>query len=231
MYSQAFMFPVRDNLITKEKAYVTYTLVLLNVIIYLWDRGGLPFGSGWVFADLAMRPNDVVQGLRTGNYGSLPTLFTCMFLHGSFTHLLGNMIYLLVFGTNVEHALGAVRFAVCYLIWGFLASAAHIFVDPHSPIPTLGASGAIGGILGCYLLLFPANRVTIWVFFYETVLPAWILLGLWFLWQVFLPQEGVANWAHAGGFVAGMLTVLILGGRQKVLRETPLEEDPDYDPA
>jgi membrane associated rhomboid family serine protease len=77
------------------------------------------------------------------------------------------------------------------------------------------------------LLLFPANRVTMWIFFWETVLPAWILLGLWFLWQVIFPQEGVANWAHAGGFVAGMMTVLVLGGRQKVLKGTTLQIDPD----
>lgn len=223
------MFPVRDNLTSKEIPYVTYTLVALNVGIYFWDRNGFPFGPGVVFSDLAMRPNDVVQAIKGGHFQPLITLFTCMFLHGSFTHILGNMIFLLVFGTNVEHALGGLRFAVLYLIWGFFASAAHIFVDPQSAIPTLGASGAIGGILGCYLLLFPANRVTMWIFFYETVLPAWILLGLWFLWQVFLPQEGVANWAHAGGFVAGMLSVLLLGGRQKVLRNASLEEDPDYE--
>lgn len=223
------MFPVRDNLKSDEKPYVTYTLVALNVAIYLWDRNGFPFGPGAVFSDLAMRPNDVVQAIKGGNYHPLITLFTCMFLHGSFTHILGNMIFLLVFGTNVEHALGGLRFAVLYLLWGLFASAAHIFVDPQSAIPTLGASGAIGGILGCYLLLFPANRVTIWIIFYETVLPAWLLLGLWFLWQVFLPQEGVANWAHAGGFVAGMLSVLLLGGRQKVLKESSLEEDPEYE--
>ena len=102
-----------------------------------------------------------------------------------------------------------------------VAAAAHVFVNPSSPIPTLGASGAIGGVLGCYLLLFPGNRVRVMippVVFMTFAIPAWILLGLWFVWQVLFPQAGVANWAHAGGFLAGMVTVLVIGGRTKALQ-------------
>lgn len=221
------MFPLRDNLESKETPYVTFALIALNVFIYLWDRNWTLFGPSVVFPDLAMRPEAIVKALKGQEPGSLLTLFTCMFLHGSLLHIFGNMVFLLVFGTNVEHALGGIRFAVLYLLWGLAASAVHIFVDPASTIPTLGASGAIGGVLGCYFLLFPGNRVSVWIYFVEVALPAWVLLGIWFVWQVLFPQAGVANWAHVGGFVAGMLSVLLLGGRSKVLEGVPLKRVPD----
>ncbi|HRI43693.1 MAG TPA: rhomboid family intramembrane serine protease [Fimbriimonadaceae bacterium] len=220
------MFPLRDNLVSKETPFVTFTLIGLNVLIYLWDRGWAVLGPGYLFADLAMRPEAIVQALKSGQTGPLETLFTCMFLHGNLAHLLGNMIFLLVFGPNVEHALGGLRFAGLYLVWGVAASAAHIFVDPTSVTQTLGASGAIGGVLGAYLMLFPGSQITLWIYFYETVVAAWILLGLWFIWQILLPQEGVANWAHAGGFFAGMVTILLLGGRGRLLKNVTLERDP-----
>jgi membrane associated rhomboid family serine protease len=220
------MFPLRDNLVSKETPYVTFTLIALNVLLYLWDRGWSVMGPGYQFSDLAMRPESIVQALKTGQPGQLLPLFTCMFLHGSLAHLLGNMIFLLVFGPNVEHALGGLRFAALYLLWGIAASAAHIFVDPTSVVPTLGASGAIGGVLGAYLMLFPGSQITLWVYFYHTVVPAWILLGLWFIWQILFPQEGVANWAHAGGFFAGMVTILLLGGQRRLLKDVSLERDP-----
>lgn len=135
-------------------------------------------------------------------------------------HLIGNMLFLFAFGENVENAMGGFRFALYYLFWGVVAAAAHTFVSPDSVIPTLGASGAIGGVLGCYFLLFPGNKVSVMIpplIFMTFAIPAWILLGLWFLWQVLLPSAGVANWAHAGGFLAGMVTVLVIGGRTKLL--------------
>jgi len=226
------MIPIRDNLISRHTPYLTYTLVALNVAIFLWDRGGSFSGQGTTFADLAMRPDQVVDAVRhfSGDAAPLVTLFTSLFLHGNLTHLIGNMIFLIVFGTNVEHALGGIRFALYYLAWGVVAGVAQIFVDPGSNIPVIGASGAVGGILGCYLLLFPGNKITFFVFpffFFQFVISAWIMLGVWFLWQIFFPQENVANWAHAGGFLAGMLTVLVMGGREKVLKSVDLEHDPE----
>jgi membrane associated rhomboid family serine protease len=170
-----------------------------------------------------MRPNEVVAALsgRSTDHFPLVTIFTSIFLHGSVWHLVGNMLFLLVFGIGVETALGPARYALYYLFWGVVAAAAHIYVDPTSTVPTLGASGAIGGVLGCYFLLFPGNKIEIFVpvlAFISFMVSAWVVLGLWFLYQIFIPQNGVANWAHAGGFLAGMLTVLIMGGRSAVLK-------------
>ena len=222
------MIPLRDNLESREKPIVTWTLIGLNVFLFLWDREWSWSGYSVVFADMAMRPSEVVAALTgRGDPMELGKLFTSMFLHGSAWHLIGNMLYLLAFGGNVETALGGLRFALYYLFWGLFASAAHVFVNPASDIPTLGASGAIGGVLGCYFLLFPGNRVQVLIpplIFWVFAFPAWILLGLWFVFQVLVPQSGVANWAHAGGFLAGMVTVLVMGGREKVLKDSVFEK-------
>ena len=216
------MIPIRDNLESHDKPIVTWVLIGLNVLIFAWDREWSFIGNSVVFADLAMRPSEILLALKgQGDPYELGKIFTSMFLHGSLSHLIGNLLFLLAFGENVENALGGMRYALYYLFWGVVAAAAHTFVNPGSTIPTLGASGAIGGVLGTYFLLFPGNKITvvippflIWAF----AIPAWILLGMWFVWQILFPQMGVANWAHAGGFLAGMATVLVLGGRQAVLK-------------
>lgn len=218
------MIPIRDNLESRERPILSWTLIALNVLIYLWDREWSFFGGSIVFVDLAMRPQEVIRAATgTGDPMELGKVFTSMFLHGSPSHLIGNMLFLLAFGTNVESALGSMRFAVYYIFWGFVAAGAHIFVFPGSQIPVLGASGAIGGALGCYFLLFPGNRVQVIVppmIFLVFAIPAWALLGVWFVWQIAFPTQGVANWAHAGGFLAGMVTVLVLGGRRRVLERS-----------
>lgn len=218
------MIPLRDNLESRERPYVTYTLIGLNVLLFLWDREWSFSGRSIVFADLAMRPTEVIAALSgKGDPLELGKVFTCMFLHGSPWHLVGNMLYLFAFGENVENALGGFRYAVYYLFWGVMATAVHVFVNSGSSVPTLGASGAIGGVLGCYLLLFPGNRMQVMVpplVFLVFAFPAWVLLGLWFVFQIALPQAGVANWAHIGGFLAGMVTVLVAGGREKLLKGT-----------
>lgn len=223
------MIPLRDNGRRVDFPLVTWTIFALNVIIFIWDRKGNLFGPNVVFADLMMRPSDVMLAMQPGQ-DNFPfvTLFTSMFLHGGIAHIVGNMIFLVVFGSGVEEAIGSLRYALYYLAWGLVASATHIFVDPGSPIPTLGASGAIGGVLGAYFLLFPGNRIEVFMPllpFIAFEVAAWILLGVWFLWQIAIPQEGVANWAHAGGFLAGMVTVLVMGGRAAVLQG----RDPEYD--
>ena len=226
------MIPIRDNRLDRYVPIVTWTLIALNCILFIWDRQGHVFGTNMVFGDLMMRPQEVVQALREpSNSFPLVTVFTSLFLHGNLVHLLGNMIFLLVFGGAVESAFGPIRFMLYYLFWGLAASATHIFVDPHSMTPTLGASGAIGGVLGCYFLLFPAQKIEIWIpfLFSFAVVSAWVLLGIWFLYQIFIPQAGVANWAHAGGFLAGMLTVLVAGGRTKVLASSNAGTDFEFD--
>jgi membrane associated rhomboid family serine protease len=225
------MIPIRDSLMSRSAPFVTYALIALNVAIYLWDREWRMFGPSVVFGDLAMRPNEVIAAFAGGDRFPLATVFTSMFLHGNFLHILGNMLYLLTFGGGVESALGGPRFALFYLFWGIVAGAAHIFVDPGSDVPTVGASGAIGGALGCYFLLFPASKIEILIPFFPVplVASAWVLLGGWFLLQIFFPQEGVANWAHAGGFMAGMATVLIMGGRKAVLKGKEQEFLDEFD--
>ncbi|MEZ0326987.1 MAG: rhomboid family intramembrane serine protease [Fimbriimonas sp.] len=219
------MIPLRTDRLHKRAPIVTWTLVLLNVILFVWDRQGSIFGPSVVFADLAMRPKQVmlVVGGTSDDRFPIITVFTSMFLHGSLLHLLGNMVYLIVFGGGVEDAIGPVRYTLYYLFWGIAAAFCQIFVDPNSMVPTLGASGAIGGVLGTFFLLFPASKIEIWVpilAFLSFEVSAWVLLGLWFLMQIVLPQEAVANWAHAGGFLAGMLTVLVMGGRQAIVRDS-----------
>jgi len=223
------VIPLRDVHRRQAAPVVTWALILLNVAIYVWDRQGGLFGPNIIFADLTMRPHEVVDAVKGfGDRFPLVTIFTSMFLHANFMHIAGNLLFLMVFGAGVEEAIGSARYALYYLAWGVAAAAAQIYVDPTSSVPTLGASGAIGGVLGAYFLLFPGNKIEILLpvlAFWSIEVSAWVLLGVWFLWQIFAPQEGVANWAHVGGFLAGMLTVLILGGRTAVLagRDTEYE--------
>jgi membrane associated rhomboid family serine protease len=226
------MLPIGDDRAGRTTPILTITMIALNCVIFFWDRGGLIGGSGVLFADLGMRPRDVVDALtQPGDRFPLVTVFTSLFLHAGIWHLLGNMLFLLTFGPAVEEALGTPRFALYYLFWGIVASATQIFVDPGSTAPVVGASGAIGGVLGCYFLLFPANKIEILVPYlpFTITLSAWVLLGAWFLWQIFIRQEGIANWAHAGGFMAGLATVLIIGGRNAVLRDRDRELQYDGD--
>ncbi len=227
------MIPVRDSARSKEWPVITVTLCVLNIAIYLWDRGGNILGSSIFLGDLAVRPREIMLVLEgRGDPTSLVTLCTSMFLHGNLAHIIGNLMFLYVFGENLEAVLGPVRFALYYVLWGIVATMTHIWVDPSSSIPMLGASGAIGGVLGAYFLLFPGNRIRFFIFpflFWELVVSAWILLGIWFLGNIVFPQQGVANWAHAGGFFAGMVTVLIIGGREKALAGKEFEQDPDAD--
>lgn len=227
------MLPVRDNLKADEPPVVTYALVALLVVIYIWDRGWNLFGNSVAFADLALRPAEITSVLAgRGDVSDLRKLFTSMFMHANMPHIIANAFYLAVFGPNVEAAIGGWRFALYYLFWGVAASAAQILSDPTSPVPVLGASGAIGGVLGAYFLLFPGNRIVVIVppfFLWPFSVVAWVLLGVWFLTQLLLPQDGVATWAHAGGFVAGMLTVQVMGGRHAVLANRKFDVDKEFE--
>lgn len=227
------MIPIRDNLKTREIPVLVWTLIGLNVLIYVWDRGGGLFGPNLAFADLAMRPRQVLLALSpNGDPGEMAKTFTSMFLHGSLAHIVGNVLFLAAFGPSVESAFRGGRFALYYLFWGVCAAAAHIYVNPGSDTPTVGASGAIGGVLGAYFLLFPGSQIRVVIppfIFLPFTVTSWVLLGMWFAWQIIFPQPGVANWAHAGGFLAGMITVLVLGGREKVLHGSKIEEDTDFE--
>lgn len=217
------MKPLIDDKPKEPIPVLTWTIILLNVIVYLWDRKFGLFGPGVVFSDLAMRPREVISAITGGpDHFPIVTIFTAMFLHGGFLHIFANMMFLAAFGPPVEQAVGPWRFVLYYLAWGVFAALCQVYASPMGYVPVLGASGAIGGVLGSYFLLFPSNRLHVLIMgIWEFETKAWILLGLWFLYQIFARQDGVANWAHVGGFLAGMVTVLVIGGREAILRHHP----------
>jgi len=235
------LFPLSDDdRKLSGPAYVSIAFLILNVVLFLYHRNNEVFTNGW-----SLVPKEIMTG--TDLIGSFPvkggfsiplyegpssvylTFLSSMFMHGSWMHLGGNMLYLWIFGDNVEHRFGHGRFFLFYLISGIAASAAQIAIAPSSYIPTLGASGAISGILGAYLVLFPKNRVNA-VFFVRIVsVPAIVVLGMWGAMQIFGgwgtfqsagESGGVAYAAHIGGFVAGIVVGLIARVTMKEEPET-----------
>lgn len=229
------LFPIGDdNSDRRTTPYVVYGLIAVNVLVFLLQMtAGDRFTYGYSTIPFEITHNTDLTGamaIPTGNGtfdvqqypGPVPiylTLLTSMFMHGSLMHIAGNMLYLWIFGDQIEDYLGHVRFLVFYLVCGLVADAAHIALDPNSVIPTLGASGAIAGVLGAYLVKFPGRRVNVLVVRVVTQMPSIIVLGLWFVLQVVSQLGGagggVAFMAHIGGFVAGMVLVFVFGiGRQ-----------------
>lgn len=212
------MIPLRDERRRGPVPWVTITIVLLLALVYLWDRNWQLTGPRYVFADMAARPADIVAAFKGGLKDPLITLFTSIFLHANLQHIIGNVLFLWVFGPRVEYSFGPWRFMLFYVFFGVLAAATQIFVMPQSSVPMLGASGAIAGVMGAYLLLSPSAEIEVMVppfYWLPFDVPAWLLLGQWFLYQIFVAQPGVANWAHAGGFLAGMLAVFLTRGSRR----------------
>ncbi len=216
------MFPLRDDNPTSITPIVTWILITINVIAFFYQISLGPQSGQLLIYQLGVIPA-VISGDQSliERIAIIPpalSLFTSMFLHGGWIHLIGNMWYLWIFGDNIEQAMGHLRYLLFYLACGFLASASHILTNVNSTIPTIGASGAISGVLGAYLLLYPRARVLtliVFGFLWRTLyIPAAFMLGFWFLFQVLSgsmagsqDSGGVAFWAHVGGFVAGMLLV------------------------
>ena len=220
------MLPLRDNVPTRSRPVVTYALILANVLV--WVLYQLPNLEGSV-AELAYHPCEIEGSCPTIGEGWLLTALTSMFLHGSWAHFLGNMLFLWVFGNNVEDALGRGRFLLFYLLGGVAATAVQTFVtlgygsDFEGTIPNLGASGAISAVLGGYLVLLPHAKVLTLILFVLREIPAFVLLLVWFGFQLWdgsaslsHPEEGggVAFFAHIGGFVFGALTVKLFQRRR-----------------
>ncbi len=217
------MLPIRDHNPSGRTPYVTYILMALNIGIFLSYVGLFSDerALNQFFINWALMPNIISAG------DSYTGLLSSMFLHGSWMHLAGNMLFLYIFGDNVEDEMGHLPFLVFYIACGFLSGVAHVLSDTGSPIPTVGASGAIAGVMGSYLLLFPKAKVDILiifiVFFRIFPIPAWIMLMIWFAMQFIggigtdPTSGGVAYWAHAGGFIVGIVLALPLwlrrGGR------------------
>lgn len=215
------MLPLRDDIPANKKPVITYIIVATNVIVFLYE---MSLGKG--LQNFLVSYGVIPQNILAGNH--LYTLFTSMFMHGGFWHILGNMLYLWIFGNNVEDALGKFWFVVMYLLSGLVGSFAHILVSSNSTIPTIGASGAVSGVLGCYLLLYPKARVLALVpiiFFIRIImLPAYIFLGFWIFLQMIYGfgsiggSAGVAYFAHIGGFVIGVILGLIFKRKQQRFR-------------
>jgi membrane associated rhomboid family serine protease len=226
------MIPLRDDNPRRTVPYVTWLLVALNVLAFLWELS-LEQLDRAIFS-VAFIP---ARYWLPGNWVfDLYTIVISMFLHGGLLHVGSNMLYLWIFGDNIEDRLGHFRYLLFYLLCGFAATFAHAVFSPGSNIPAIGASGAIAGVLGAYLILYPHARVMtlIPIFFFITVreLPAIFILGFWFVLQLFsgvgslgVPDAqnmgGVAYFAHIGGFVAGMLLIGLFGGFRRARRREP----------
>ena len=211
------MIPIRDLNPVRETPWVTWGILLLCGLVYLW-QAVLPPGVeerfvmtwGMVPYRLTYRPDLL----------GLVTIFTSMFMHGGLMHIAGNLWFLRIFGDNVEDNMGPVRFAVFYLLCGTVAAIAQVAINPSSTIPMVGASGAIAGVLAAYLVLYPRARVLtlipIFVFIQWAEIPAFVFIAVWFIYQFFAGVGslshgggGVAFWAHIGGFIAGLVLVFL----------------------
>jgi membrane associated rhomboid family serine protease len=211
------MIPIRDAIPTRRVPVVNYALIALNIVVFIamWLAGAA--SETWV-EQLAMVPANYLDGIHLGDVSDV---FTSMFMHAGLAHLAGNMLYLWIFGDNVEDRLGSGAYLGFYLTGGVVASLTHVLLNPASEVPTVGASGAIAAVLGAYLVLYPYSRIETFVpigyFMRLTVLPAAVVLGLWFVLQLVETAlslgspdvAGVAFGAHAGGFVAGMVMAFV----------------------
>lgn len=218
------MFPIRDNLPTRRFAWVTVILITTNVLAFLAELLWMAEGT----LDQAIYTMGVVpyEVTHTFSLSVAVSFLTSMFLHGGFMHIAGNMLYLWIFGNNVEDVVGRLRFLLFYLFCGFAASGAQVLMQPDVQVPTIGASGAIAGVLGAYLLMFPRARIDtvllLWRFIRIVQLPAIVVLGFWFVLQLFngllsfglAASGGVAWFAHIGGFVVGMALGPVLRQRR-----------------
>ena len=226
------MIPYRDENETQRRAVITGAIISLNIFTWLIVQGaGSDFALAKSVCELGLIPGELTASLPVGTRfrmgpglvcltdpgRQVSHLLTSMFLHGSWMHLLGNMWFLWIFGNNIEDSMGRLRFVAFYLITGLAAAFGQVVTNPNSVVPMVGASGAISGVMGAYLILYPRVKVyvlvPIFIFFTSIALPAWMMLGYWFLIQLvsglFTGDDmgGVAFWAHIGGFVAGVVLI------------------------
>jgi membrane associated rhomboid family serine protease len=217
--------PISDENPRERFPVVTTAIIVVNVLVWLYElQHGVPLSTldygaipGWLIHHVRDGQIAIGHGEVVRLHQEVPwpwTVLTAMFMHGSWLHIIGNMWFLWIFGDNLEDRMGPIRYIIFYLLCGVIAAAAQIFTTPDSTIPMVGASGAIAGVLGGYILLYPRARVRcLWILIIiiTTIrLPAWLLLGIWFLSQFAVPSEsGIAAMAHIGGFIAGLLLVKI----------------------
>jgi len=233
------MIPIRDDQPRFSTPYVTYFVIALNVLIFLFElsvRAQGPRALAGFMYQFGVVPAEITGIVTGAAHVSVAAAFvpilTSMFLHASFLHILGNMWVLWIFGDNIEDYLGHFTYLVFYLLCGVAASIAHVLLNANSGVPSVGASGAIAGVMGAYFLLYPRARVLTVVpvfFLFFWWLPAWIVLGYWFLIQFFSgaatsvayssqTSGGIAFWAHVGGFVAGIVLIKVFPERPRRYR-------------
>jgi membrane associated rhomboid family serine protease len=227
------MIPLRDDQPRFSTPFLTYFLIGLNLLIYFFEATLDMRNQQTLLVQLGLVPAHVTA-LLTGTRHLNPvavvlTVLTSMFLHGSWLHVIGNMWFLWIFGDNVEDYLGHFKYLLFYLLSGVAAALAQVVLTPHSIVPTVGASGAIAGVLGAYFVLYPRARVLTWFFIFFLQVPAWVMLGYWFVMQ-FLSgaatslayagnsSGGIAFWAHVGGFIAGVVMIKIFPERPRRYR-------------
>jgi membrane associated rhomboid family serine protease len=226
------VFPVSDDNPTRITPYVTYGIIAANVLVFLYQLTLTPpqlenFFYTWAVVPRQLTASFLGESIRYQPFPEWITLISSQFLHGGFAHIAGNMLFLWIFGNNVEDRLGHIRFLLFYIGCGVLAALTQWFFSSDSNIPSLGASGAIAGVMGAYILRFPKAAITTIIppfIFFPFRIPAWAYLGVWFIQQAFygvaslnvpanigMQQGGVAYWAHAGGFVFGAVLGPLLG--------------------
>jgi len=227
------MVPISDENPIKITPYVTYGLIIINIVVFIYQLTLSPEQLEEFFQSYAVIPRQLSESFYgVSGYNVIPeplTLITCQFLHGGFLHVGFNMLYLWIFGNNIEEELGGFKFLLFYLTCGAVAALAQWFFSASSTIPNLGASGAIAGVMGAYILKFPSAQIlmVLPLGFFVLIpfrIPAYMFLGFWFLQQAFngflslnttinvgMQQGGVAYWAHAGGFIFGLIFAPILG--------------------
>jgi membrane associated rhomboid family serine protease len=223
------MLPIKDDQPRYSTPFVTWFLIALNLLIFLFEASLDSRSLNLLIHQFGVVPYHLSVFLRGSTRYSLGQVvvpfFTSLFLHGSWMHVLGNMWFLFIFGDNVEDYLGHFKYLIFYLLCGVLAMSAQVLVDLHSTVPALGASGAIAGVLGAYFVLYPKARVLTWFFVFVLWVPAWIILGYWFVLNFLSGTAtalavqshatgGVAFWAHVGGFIAGVVLVQVFGERR-----------------
>ncbi len=224
------MFPIGDENRGRGLTPVTLIIVVLNVLVFVYQMSlELPELHEFIVTYGAI-PAELEQG------DNLYTVLTSMFVHGGLGHIFGNMLFMVIFADNIERRFGSLLFLIFYLACGLFATGAHLVTSPGSQVPTVGASGAISGVMGAYILLYPLNRVRVLVWYWGILqVPAFIFLGIWFLTQLTngvaalsvqtAQSAGVAFWAHVGGFVAGA----VLGGVLGTFREEPPQDEPRFE--
>ena len=227
------MFPLQDDVPTQGAPVVTIALIVANVVVFLFElsvQGSNGAALNAFLAHWGVVPAQLLANAPRRDEWLTP--FTSMFLHAGFLHLGGNMLYLWIFGNNIEDLLGRVRYLGFYVACGLVAVASHVASTPHSSLPVIGASGAVSGVLGAYALVYPRARVrtlvTLGIMLRTFLVPAWVFLVFWFALQVFsgaMQGRGdgdVAWWAHVGGFVAGAALVKLLQVHPPVRERTAL---------